>query len=422
MPSIDELLKKQKTKAEKLGIATKKMRRDGPSRPWEVKASDFMQAEAPPTPAPTVANQFHGAIRKEAPIDRIPKIEKEIPTPVSASEVACHSLSTGMPHIDEMPKMARQNDGEVACHLAPNEPLEISTKHLRLLVHFRKLCGSSNIVGPTTYFILSNETGIPERSLARYVKILTLKGIIQPKSGRHTDGSQGTTYICDLRLMNDALSLSFLTGQSDRQVARQFERSSSNYINTTTLQKSGMPLFVSEIDLSALPGIDPQVLKKYVAKYDTQEALQDFVDRVAYAIKIQAGTKNEVKFPGAFMAKCYEEGVNVPPTYKSRKARLEEEALSRELAEFEALKQLRDERRKLEVEKAKIKFEEWLEGLTRDQIMKFESEQRVRFPSGGAFEVPASVRVKQLMEVKLDHFILETGLPQQFRDPLKNAY
>jgi len=248
---------------------------------------------------------------------------------------------------------------------------------------------------------------------------LTAKGYISeptlgPKTGWRM-GRQTSIVICNERKMNDALTDAFImTGQNDLPMARQIGRSSSNInfnnSNTTTYSESGMPLFVEEIDLSKLPWIDRQKLRKYLRKYQTREALQDFVDRVAFAIENQKGTKNEVRHPGAFIDSCYERGVDVSGTYRSRDQLKEEEDLKREQEELENFKRIRDERKKIEGEKLKFTFEDWFENAAKDRMQEFEKERALTYPEIQGFPIPRQVKMKQIREVAASTFVFENGI------------
>lgn len=427
MPSIDDLLKKQKGKAQKLGIETKKIKRDGPSRPWEIRASDFKAPEVPENPQIIESKYIPTKVTVEEKVSqpvqpKAPSVQLKASEP--AKEMARHFPQSGTPSVGSVPNLERQNEMPMARQNRAETKNNISTKHLMLLAYFKKLCGSSNQAGPTNYFQLANETGLPERSLKRYVKELKEMGVIeQANSGWQPEGSQGTIFIFNQRLLNDSLSLSFLTSQNAVPMGGHFRRSSSNNINfiktTTTESMNGMPNFLEELDLSKLPGVDRQKLRKYFGKYPDRESMQDFIDRVAFAIESQKGTKSAINHPGAFIDSCYDKGfVDVPSTYKSRRVLAEEEALKREQAELEEIQKAREKRRLVEGEKAKIKFTDWLDAHAMKRMAEFEQKVAEKFPVTPGYPVPPSIKAGQLKQVQVEAFLIESDTSPSLRDIL----
>lgn len=193
-----------------------------------------------------------------------------------------------------------------------------------------------------------------------------------------------------------------------------FSSSSNIYKNTTT--ETGIDF--SEIDFSAFPGIDSTTLRQFTLKYPTADSLQDFIDRVAYAIKEKLGLPSAITNPNGFLFSSFKEGVNVGHGYKSRKVLRDEEELRVEQAEMDELLRIRNEKRRLDVERSKLCFEDWLETTAKSRMKDFEEERKKAFPSKGSFDAPMPIRMKQLKEIQVDTFLMETGTPMTFRDLL----
>lgn len=121
---------------------------------------------------------------------------------------------------------------------------------------------------------------------------------------------------------------------------------------------------------------------------------------------------------GAFMDFCFDKGVDVDASYKSRAVRREEEAIKRQEEELEQLQKIRDTKKAIEMKKAKINFEAWLEQVAKERMAEFENERRKIYPTRAEFDVPSSVKLKQLKEIQVDQFIIETGLPMTLKEDL----
>jgi hypothetical protein len=149
------------------------------------------------------------------------------------------------------------------------------------------------------------------------------------------------------------------------------------------------------------------------------EAFQNFIDKVAYVVQKGRGTPSEVRSPVGFLIKSLERRfINVDPGYKSRLMRLQEEELRLRQLEVEEMKRVRGENKKLELEKAKILFEEWLSNEAAKRIHEFEAERKRLNGTQKGYDVPAQVRAKQILQIQADTFLLETGLPLTMREGL----
>ncbi len=278
-----------------------------------------------------------------------------------------------------------------------------------------------------TYGELASRFGRDQSNIRKQLKKLMKDGLIEKVFSGWVNDSQRSILRLNIARLNEIIAhheVHRMPRQIELSAPRHSVRSSSNNYNYSSTNTEQMPrhsnviVDLNSIDLSKLPGVDRQKLRKFLSKYPDQESLQDFIDRVGAAIESQKGTKNEVTFPGAFLEKCFEHGVDVPAGYKSRRALAEEEALKRETEELEALKAIREKKKAIESQKAKLNFDAWLEQVAQNKAQEFEEERKKLFPTPNQFEFPASVKLKQLREIQVDRFLFETGTPETFRSVL----
>ncbi len=437
MPNLDDFLNKVKKKG---------FQRTVEERPFYDKPMKAEKVAAEKTKSSSANTQSSGDIEKPVlekqksskAIEKIveakaePIISKAKILPRQSDIELAHRLASAEPlptqSLGKISKMPRPTERSLPRHDAyssKNEFVSLRTWQYDLLKFFLQTKSDREEV-KATYPELAIRFGRDGSNIRKHLKKMIKTGLLHKVASGWIDDQQASVYRLNVIQMNEIVvqhELRRMPRQNEIDLPRHDGRSSSNnYLNSTTTEE--LPrhfadrVDISMIDLSAVQGVDRQKLKKYISKYSTLESLQDFVDRVACAINGQIGTKNEVKFPGAFMDSCFDRGVDVPATYRSRRALIEEEHLKREQAELDHLKKIQEERKKIEGEKLKLKFEDWLRQAGAVRIAEFEAERSRMFPKNSEFDVPAKVRMNQLRQIQADTFILENGLAMTFRESL----
>jgi len=398
MPDINDLLSKQKGKAKKMGIQLKKIKRTGPTRPWE-------KNPAPTTPI------------KNEKIEKVSPPKKEIKNGLST---AGHKLQSDLPKEE----MAGQTQRPVTGQILPStQRKHLHARQYLLLKLLKKIVGPDQKTIPISYPEIYAKTLIADRTLKRYIAKFEDLGIIAGKNtGWQMDGRQATVFTLNERRLNDYLSDELILhqnlhvgGQNEGPVARHSLSSSSDlYINelsTTTYTKSGLSFSIEDLDATDWSELSLEKLRKIARQFRTLEKAQDFLDRVSYAIVSQKGTQSEIKSPVAFLMKCLKEGVDVDGKYKSRRVRAEEASLA----------QMEDERRQLRevhARKWKLTFEEWLEKDAACRAKEFEKKFEELHPTSGEYPLPDPIKLKKLREIQAACFILENQVPTHLKEML----
>jgi len=312
----------------------------------------------------------------------------------------------------------------------------LNRKHVLVLQFLRNCLAKDNETKLIYHSQISKGLQIPVASVRRYLSELkNLKVIQNTRRGWH-NGFQGNFYHLDLLKVKEVCSLAeaFQMQRSDwsqRSANSEFENphmsthvntqmntfsSSSNLNNKTTTTKHAQ-IDLSGIDLEAFPNFDRSRLIEIIGKYPTVESLQDFVDRVEFAIKEKMGTSNAIRDPNAFLFKAFQTGVNVGAGYKSRAVRFEEDALKREKEKLEALEKINDEKRKLELRRARMDFESWLADGGKPLKDQIERERKQQFVKSG-FDVPPAQQLKQFKEIAVTQYLLKAEFPVTFKEDL----
>lgn len=437
MPNLEDFLSKVKKK----GFQRKVHERpfyEKPATPAPSEKSNSTKTKATdPKPSKKIAR----SVEIEKVESRTLAIESPIETKKSVATVAPKNIEatprqhlvtaapTPTPSLGNFENSPRQTVAELPRHEIENgnslKPsyLGWQIEMFKLFLHQKSERNEVSI----TYGELANRFGRDQSNIRKQLKKLMKDRLIEKVFSGWVNDSQRSILRLNVARLNEIVAnfeVHRLPRQIELSAPRHLPRSSSNNYNYSSTNTEPMPrhtgfvVDLNEIDLSKLPGVDRQKLRKFLSKYPDLESLQDFIDRVGTAIETQKGTKNEVKHPGAFLETCFEKGVDVPASYKSRRALAEEEALKRETEELEALKAIREKKKAIEAEKAKLNFEAWLEQVAQSKMEEFEHERKKLFPTPDEFGFPASVKLKQLREIQVDQFLLETGTPDSFRNVL----
>jgi len=323
-------------------------------------------------------------------------------------------------------------------HQAKERRIALQIRHLHVLGYLKTNLVSENSTRLIYHRQICDVTGIPFASVRRYISDLYNLGIIIARRKAWSNGFQGNYYQLNLVKTRELLgmmeSLRYMSSEfnearpqknpSERSMSAHYEHSlstnssSSNLkIDSTTTDDNHYDL--AKLDIDEFPGLDIESLVQFRRNFNSLEAFQNFIDKVAYVVQKGRGTPSEVRSPVGFLIKSLERRfINVDPGYKSRLMRLQEEELRLRQLEVEEMKRVRGENKKLELEKAKILFEEWLSNEAAKRIHEFEAERKRLNATQKGYDVPAQVRAKQILQIQADTFLLETGLPLTMREGL----
>jgi hypothetical protein len=403
-------------------------RRDVETQPsTELEEIVVQKKQVRPEPKPTVQVPVHREHSVNAHENSVSAQPPSMSTPMSA-------------HLER--SLSTQNAGSSAGGLlvhAKEKKVALQVRHIKILQFLKNNLVTENATRLIYHKQISDVTGIPFASVRRYMSELKSLGVIISSRKSWSNGYQGNYYHLNLVKCRECLglleSMRYMSAEfnepqatqrlSERSMPAQTEYSLNTNSSSSSFKKNittteATPYDLNNLDVEEFHGLDVESLVRFRANYATLEAFQNFIDKVAYVVGKSRGTSSELRNPNAFLIKSLERRyVNVDSEYKSRALRREEEELASRQAELDAMKRIRDERHQVEAAQAKLKFESWVESESRRRSEEFEKERTRTFPVGkGSFDVPPSIRARQLLEVQVDTFLIETGLPLTLRGAL----